>query len=314
MQGSVDVGRAVARYLPTLEGDVRPSTLRAYRWALTDLATTWGREPLEEVLAGERLTLWLAAPMAGGREPSPASVRQRATATRALVRWAVAERVLDAATAATALELLRRPATPPADRQTAPARVLLARAAGGRPHGVSWHVWVRFRAHVMLLAETGAPERVLGRALLADLVPDRTHVVLAGERYALRDTTRHALGTWLEAREELVATLQGSPPPQLWVRAHPSVHPRTGAVAAVGMPITARGLRKAFGDVVLALVGHDPRLHGCSVAHVRALAPRREGAPERPDGGLGGYVRDRVTPTGSDDTRDVRVAESQVGR
>lgn len=267
--------RAVAGYLATL-GDVRPATARAYRWALTDLAGTWGDEPLATLLADERLGLWLVAPTAAGKEPSPASVRQRATATRGLVRWAVGERLLDAATAQTALELLRRPATPPVDRATAPARLLLARAAGGRPHGVSWHVWVRFRAHALLLAETGAPERVLGRALLRDLADDRATLTLAGTRHVLADGTRHAVAAWLEARAELVATLQGTPPPQLWVRAHPSVHPRTGAVAAVGMPITARGLRKAFADVVLVLADHDQRLRGCTVAHVRALAPSQD--------------------------------------
>lgn len=272
------MGQAVGRYLGAL-GERHPSTARAYRWALVNLVQTLGDDPLGVVLRGDGLGLWLVSPTGTGREPSAASVRQRATATRGLIRFAVDERLLDAATAQVALDTLRRPATPPVSRDTAPARLLLARAAGGRPHGVSWHVWVRFRAHVMALADTGAPERDLGSARLSDLGEDRASLTLGGTRYAVGEPTRHALTAWLASRRDLVATLQGSPPPQLWVRAHPSVHPRTGAVAAVGMPITARGLRKAFQDVVAALVDGDARLRSCTVAHVRALAP---GSPSDP--------------------------------
>ncbi|MBO0920734.1 hypothetical protein J1G42_07830 [Cellulomonas sp. zg-ZUI222] len=271
MAGETTVGRAVARCLATL-GDLHPSTARAYRWALSDLAATRGDDQLADVLGGPALGLWLASPTAAGKEPSPASVRQRATAARGLVRFALDHRLLDAPTAESAVRTLRRPATPAVTRDTSAARLLLARAVGGRPYGVSHDVWVRFRAHALLLAETGAPERDLGRALLAEVAPDRSALTLAGARYAVGEPTRHALGAWLVAREELVGTLQGSPPPQLWVRAHPSTHPRTGVVAPVGMPITARGLRKAFQEVVDVLSGADPRLATCTVAHVRALA------------------------------------------
>lgn len=266
------VEQVVGRYLRAL-GERHPSTARAYRWALTNLVQTLGGDPLGAVLRGDGLGLWLMSPTGSGREPSASSVRQRATATRGLVRFAVEARLVDPPTADAAMDALRRPATPPVLRNTAPARLLLVRAAGGRPHGVSWHVWVRFRAHVMVLADTGAPERDLGSARLEDLGEDRAGLTLAGTRYAVGEPTRHALTAWLASRQDLVATLQGSPPRQLWVRAHPSVHPRTGAVAAVGMPITARGLRKAFQDVVTALVDDDDRLRGCTVAHVRALGP-----------------------------------------
>lgn len=272
MPNDVTVGQAVGRCLATL-GDRHPGTARAYRWALTDLARTAQDEALAGVLSGPVLGLWLTSPTGSGREPSAASVRQRATAARGLVRFAVENRLVDVAAADTALETLQRPATPPVSRDTAPGRLLLARVSGRRPHGVSWPVWVRFRAHVLALADTGATERHLAQARLADLAGDRTTVRLDGVSHALGDATRHALTAWLAVRQELVATLQGSPPPQLWVRAHPSVHPRTGAVAAVGMPITARGLRKAFSDVVVALLDGDPRLASCTVAHVRALAP-----------------------------------------
>lgn len=274
MQVDVTVRQAVGRYGGAL-GDRAPSTARAYRWAMNDLADVLGEDRLVDVVGGAALGLWLVSPTAAGRDPSAASVRQRATAARGLVRYAVGERLLDAGTAELALETLRRPATPPVVRETGPARLLLARVAGRRPHGVSWHVWVRFRAHVLTLAATGAPERDLGRACLRDLADDCTHLALGGTRYPVPDAARHALTAWLVSRQDLVVTLQGSPPPQLWVRAHPSVHPRTGAVAAVGMPITARGLRKAFQDVVAALVDGDPRLSTCTVAHVRALAPER---------------------------------------
>jgi len=269
--GETTVGRTVTRYVAAL-GDLHPSTARAYRWALGDLAAACGDDRLVEVLGGPALGLWLASPTAAGKQPAPASVRQRATAARGLVRFALDHRLLDDATAQTALHTLRRPATPAVTRDTAVARLLLARATGGRPYGVSHDVWVRFRAHVLVLSDTGAPERDLGRALLDEVAADRTALTLAGTRYAVGESTRHALETWLVTREELVGTLQGSPPPQLWVRAHPSTHPRTGVVAPVGMPITARGLRKAFQEVVEVLSGADPRLAPCTVAHVRALA------------------------------------------
>lgn len=271
MVGQLTVGAAVARYLGELH-ELHPTTARAYRWALTGLAEALGEDGLTDVLAGPALGLWLTSPTGAGREPSPASVRQRATAARGLVRFAVGARMLAGPDAATAMDTLRRPATPPVVRDVQPARLLLVRATGRRPHGVSWHVWVRFRAHVLTLAQTGAVERDLGRARLEDLADDLTALTLTGVRHALDDPARHALRAWLTSRDELVATLQGSPPPQLWVRAQPSVHPRTGAIAPVGLPITARGLRKAFQDVVEALVGEDPRLSTCTVAHVRALA------------------------------------------
>ncbi|MBD7916863.1 hypothetical protein H9657_01020 [Cellulomonas sp. Sa3CUA2] len=281
MPSDATVEQAVGRYLGLL-GDRHPSTARAYRWALTNLRDVVGEQGLSHVLGGEVLGLWLVSPTGAGREPSAASVRQRATAARGLVRFTADARLVDAATADAALAVLRRPATPPVVRDTAPARLLLARAEGRRPHGVSWHVWVRFRAHALTLADTGATERDLARACVTDLAADRTALVLGGTAHEWGESTRHAVTTWLSSREQLVATLQGSPPPQLWVRAHPSVHPRTGAVAAVGMPITARGLRKAFQDVVAALVDGDPRLATCTVAHVRALAPVRTVARGEP--------------------------------
>ncbi|MBO3093420.1 hypothetical protein [Cellulomonas dongxiuzhuiae] len=281
MPRDATVEQAVGRYLGLL-GDRHPSTARAYRWALANLRDAAGEEGLSHVLGSEVLAQWLVSPTGAGREPSAASVRQRATAARGLVRFATDARLLDAPTAQAALEALSRPATPAVVRDTAPARLLLARAEGRRPHGVSWHVWVRFRAHALTLADTGATERDLARACVTDLAADRTALVLDGTTHGLGEPARHAVGTWLSSREQLVATLQGSPPPQLWVRAHPSVHPRTGAVAAVGMPITARGLRKAFQDVVAALVDGDPRLGTCTVAHVRALAPVRTAARGEP--------------------------------
>jgi len=268
----VTVVSLVGQYLAD-EPDRHPSTARAHRWALRGLGEALGDEPATVVLGEGGVALWLTSPTASGREPSAATVRQRAAAVRALLRWAVARGRLDAATAESAHEALRRPATPPVVRAAAPARLLLERLDGRRPHGVSWHVWVRFRAHVLVLAASGATERDLARARVADLGPAASSIVLGGVRHVLGPPARHAVTAWLPLRDGLVATLEGSPPAQLWVRAHPSVHPRTGAIAAVGMPITARGLRKAFTDVVLALVDGDPRLASCTVAHVRAMAP-----------------------------------------
>ncbi|WP_052748200.1 hypothetical protein [Cellulomonas sp. FA1] len=281
MRGRTTVGQAAARYLVQLEQ--RPaSTARAQRWALTDLVAQLGDEPLGQVAQDDRLALWSTSPTGSGREPSAASVRQRATAARGLLRHAVEHAMLDADAADRALAALRRPATPPVVRDHAPARLLLARVGGRRPHGVSWEVWVRFRAHVRVLADTGASERDLARACVADLAADATTLRLVDARHELSDPTRHTIEQWLPVRAALVATLEGSPPPQLWVRAHPSVHPRTGAVAAVGMPITARGLRKAFTEVLAALVGDDPRLATCTVAHVRGLGRGRAAGGDRP--------------------------------
>ena len=267
------VGTAVSGYLAAADGG-SPSTLRAHRWALTDLARTFGDDGLAALVRAPGLQLWLTSPTGEGREPSAATVRQRAAAVRALLRQRVAAGALDPTVVEDATEALRQPATPAVERSTAGARLLLARSAGGRPYGVSRDVWVRFRAHVRVLAASGATERELARVRVVDVADAGDRLVVGDVDVALDDATRRALGDWLPLRASLVATLEGSPPPQLWVRVHPSVDPRTGAVAAVGMPITARGLRKAFTDVVGALAGEDPRLVGCTVAHVRALAAR----------------------------------------
>lgn len=272
------MGHVVGRYLAA-QADRPASTTSVHRWALGGLAETWGDEPLGSVLRDGGVVRWLTSPTGSGREPSPATVRQRAAAVRALLGFAVEHRMLDAGTADAAGPTLRRPATPPVQRPPEPATLLLERLAGSRPYGVSRDVWVRFRAHVRLLAATGAPERDLGRACVADVADDRASLQVAGVRHLLDDPTRHALAAWLPVRAGLVATLQGSPPAHLWVRVHPSVHPRTGAVAAVGMPITARGLRKAFTDVVAALAAADPRVAACTVGHLRTLAA---GAPPTP--------------------------------
>ncbi|MCM0638079.1 hypothetical protein [Cellulomonas wangsupingiae] len=279
MPADLTVARIVGQYLadPPVHA---ASTARAHRWALGGLRDVLGDEPVVAVLTTGDVVRWITAPTADGREPAAATVRQRAGAVRALLRFGVERGHLDAATADAAQALLRRPATPPVVRAATPAALLLDRLSGGRPHGVSWHVWVRFRAHVSVLAASGATERDLGRAHVADLGAGAVDVRLGGARHPLGDAARLAVQAWLPVRSELVASLQGSPPPQLWVRAHPSVHPRTGAVAAVGMPITARGLRKAFADVVAGLAGEDPRLADCTVAHVRQLAGRPAGAGE----------------------------------
>jgi len=273
VRADLTVADLVGRYLADLSA-LPEGTARAHGWALRGLSDVWGDEPLAAVLGEGGVARWLTAPTGTGREPAPATVRQRAAAVRALLRFASERGLVDAAVLGTAHETLRRPATPPVVRVAGPAAVLLERVAGRRPYGVSWHVWVRFRAHVAVLAATGATERDLGHACVDDLGPDGATLVLGGAAHVLGDAARHAVAEWLPVRAGLVGSLQGSPPPQLWVRVHPSVHPRTGAVAAVGMPITARGLRKAFSDVVAALEPADPRLGACTVAHVRALARR----------------------------------------
>lgn len=263
---------ASARYLADL--DASPATRRQRAWALADLTgyvteRFAPRSPsLEEVLRDDVLQAWRDRPGESGAAASVASARARASAARALTRWAVENRLVPAA-AEDGLEL---PAAPPAIVDRTAGAQLLAVAAGPAPWGVPVAIWARFSAHVHLLAATGAPERDLALLTLDALEADSTVVRLPGHApLALDDRTSRSVSRWLVHRAAAVASLEGSDPRTLWIRLHPGKDHRTGAIAPAGLTISARGLRLSFGTVRDALGARDPRVADVGVRDVRAL-------------------------------------------
>ncbi|WP_449385241.1 hypothetical protein [Cellulomonas soli] len=276
--GVMRLSDVVRRYLEDLEAS--PATRRQRRWALEDLAT-FAAEHLDgpdpsaaDVLREEVLEAWLVRPGESGRTPAVATSRARASAARALTRYAVEHRLLVPVDDGTGLRL---PAPAPAEVDRPAGLLLLDTAAGPAPWGVPVSIWARFSAHVHLLASTGAAERelamvtldALGPQLRSIRLPERGTVEL-GER-AARSLTR-----WLSLRTAAVESLQGSDPRTLWIRLHPGKDHRTGVIAPAGLTISSRGLRLSFGTVRDALGAADPRLAGVTVRDVRALGIRQD--------------------------------------
>ncbi|GAA3822321.1 hypothetical protein [Cellulomonas soli] len=281
-----DLNSVIGRYMSDLEAS--PATRRQRRWAFEDLvafvATRFDTpSPAADlVLREDVLHAWLERPGESGHAPSVASARARASAARALTRYAVENRLLVPVAEGPELRL---PAPPPADRDRPAGALLLAAAAGPAPWGVPTSIWARFSAHVHLLAATGATERELALVTLAALGPQNRSirvpelgVVELGDR-AARSLTR-----WLALRAATVESLQGSDPQTLWIRLHPGKDHRTGVIAPAGLTISPRGLRLSFGTVRDVLGSTDPRLASVTVRDVRALG-LPEGvhdAPARP--------------------------------
>ena len=149
---------------------------------------------------------------------------------------------------------------------------LLTSAAGPCPYGVHPDVWVRFGAHVHLLASTGATESVLASltrssvnlaARTVQLAPDRDPVTLDSRCVAI-------LSSWLQHRAEVVQMLEGTDPGQLWIRVRPAGDRRGGPVRPAGMPISVRGLRLAYQSTRDILAVHDPDLADVEIRAVRA--------------------------------------------
>ncbi|MGN8245626.1 hypothetical protein ACTHAM_002750 [Cellulomonas soli] len=281
------LSEVVQRYLADLEAS--PATRRQRRWALDDLlafaADHAGRPgpAAAQVLREDVLQTWIARPGESGQAPSVASARARASAARALTRYAVEHRLL---TPADDGPELRLPAPAPAGVDRGAGVLLLDRAAGPPPWAVPAAIWARFSAHVHLLAATGAAERELALVTLDALGPQLRSIRLPELGVVeLGDRATRSLTRWLSVRNAAVESLQGSDPRTLWIRLHPGKDHRTGAIAPAGLTISSRGLRLSFGTVRDALGATEPRLAGATVRDVRALGilegHSRGGAAER---------------------------------
>ena len=252
-------------YLAQLEGS--DATRRQRRWALDDLAAFAGAHlddddpPAERALANDLLTVWLATPQ------STASVRAKAGAVRALTAFAADRHLVDVGA-----QSLRRPVAPPATVDQTGGRLLLAAATEQPPFRIPARLWLRFAAHVHLLAATGAREDALAALRVDDVSGSRAVVDTARiGPVLLDDPARHAVTAWLVARADVTATLEGSDPTALWIRLRPGTNRRTGALAPAGLAISARGLRLAYTTIRDALGVQDPRVATVHVRDVRAL-------------------------------------------
>jgi hypothetical protein len=110
-----------------------------------------------------------------------------------------------------------------------------------------------------------------------DLERATARVVLDGAERPVRMPagTRHAMAVWLDVRESLVARLTGGTVHALWVRVAATAI--GAAVAAPGLPLSDRGLRKHW-HAVMAALEPELGLRDLSPQAVR-LAVRGRGQP-----------------------------------
>lgn len=276
---SLNLSAATNAYLADL--DKSPATIRARRWALTDLATFAAAHtgdinpPAATALADDVLAAWIAQPGI-----PVATQRSKAAAARALTQY-LRDRG-DLTTSAEPAPALRMQAPPRASVDTAGARYLLHATGGDIPYPIPAAIWSRFVAHVHVLAATGATESQLAGARLEDISANHELITLKSEPYPLTDPARHALAAWLEMRRSVTLNLQGADPSALWIRIHPGRNHRTKTIAPAGLKITERGLRHSFTVVRDTLAATDPRLADVTVRDVRALG-RDEWTPTRPN-------------------------------
>ena len=126
---------------------------------------------------------------------------------------------------------------------------------------------VRLLAIVGVVLDTGARVGELCAMTMADLAEDLSSVrvvrkpqarsvsAATEERVRLSDGARHALESWLVAREELIKPVQGSTK-ALWVSVSPNhaglLSPGGGAVRRPpGMPLMPRGMQRAYTRAVV---------------------------------------------------------------
>lgn len=260
----MDAAAVVGQYLSSL--DASASLVRQRRWALTGLLehaeTALGRPAtLAELLAPAAVGAWLAQVAGGDRPASTAGLRARAAAVRALAAFTGAHALTSPGPGPGPL-----PAPAPASVDIARGKGLLVMAADAPPCPVRPRAWARFAAHVHVLAVTGAPERVTAALTTADV--DATGRGIRAPGWTdLPDPAARAVQRWLDVRAGVVAGLGGAAPAALWVTVGPG---RDGRPA--GLPVTARGLRKAFSAVVADLARVEPELAGASVKDLRAVA------------------------------------------
>jgi len=268
----------VAGYLSTLE-DASASTRRQRSWALRELLDVASESPATShalaVLDPTLVATWMAAADAPPRAASLPGLRARASAVRALARYAEDTRAAAPGTADGLAAALSLPAPiPSGPPDAARVRRLLSAAHPDTPvPGVLPAVWARFCAHVHLLALTGAGEDVLAALPTAAVTGSAITITSPGQaaRWALPHPAQLALSAWLPHRAAVAATLRGSDPDALWLRVRPSADHRTGALRPAGLPLSARGLRLAFTTTVALLQLSSPALAGVTTAEVRKL-------------------------------------------
>ena len=216
---------------------------------------------------------WMAAADEPPRAASLPGLRARASAVRALARYAEQAHALAPGTADALSAALALPTPVPSGPPDA-ARVrhlLVAADPDALPPAVLPSVWARFCAHVHLLALTGAGEDVLAALPLCAVEGTHLSITTASQsaRWRLSRPAQTALKAWLPQRAAVAATLRGAPPEALWLRVRPSADHRTGALRPAGLPLSARGLRLAFTTTVALLQLSSPALVGVTTAEVR---------------------------------------------
>jgi len=255
---------AVEELLAQLSARVGAGTVAQRRWALRELlrytAETSGRAEnrvsVAELLDPYTVLSWLYA----AENPQHTPVRQlgdpRRPATTASQRARTASVRALAVHTGMPLPDLRMPASAP---MSLPGPDLLAalaeRLSGRAPLGILPPAWIRFGAMARLILDTAVLEKDLAAMRTGD-VDVRTgtvRIVLGESERSVRmpEDTRRAMSVWLDVREELVGRLSGGTVQALWVRVAATAIGAT--VAAPGLPLSDRGLRKHWHAVMAAL-------------------------------------------------------------
>ena len=281
---------AIDSLLAELSARVGPGTVAQRRWALRELlrytAETTGRAEhlvtVAELLDPYSVLSWLYA----AENPEQTPVRQlgdpRRPATTASQRARTASVRALATHAGVPLPDLTMPASTP---MSLPGPDLLAaltaRLAGPTPLGILPAAWIRFGAMARLILDTGVLEKDLATMRTADVDVEHgtVRLVLDDVERSVRmpADTRHAMSVWLDVRHDLVSRLTGGAVQALWVRVAATAIGAT--VAAPGLPLSDRGLRKHWHSVMDALDG-DLGVGSLSPQAVRlAVRGRRAGQP-----------------------------------
>jgi len=284
---------AIEGLLAELSTRVGAGTVAQRRWALRELlrytAETSGRAEhrvsVAELLDPYTVLSWLYA----AENPEHTPVRQlgdpRRPATTASQRARTASVRALAVHAGVPLPDLTMPASTP---MSLPGPDLLAalaaRLSGPAPLGILPPAWIRFGAMARLILDTAVLEKDL-----ATMRTDDVDVAGGTVRMALDEVersvrmpadTRHAMSVWLDVRHDLVSRLTGGTVQALWVRVAATAIGAT--VAAPGLPLSDRGLRKHWHAVMTAL---EPELGLREVSpQVVRLAVRGRGGSAQPAG------------------------------
>jgi integrase len=151
------------------------------------------------------------------------------------------------------------------DRWTkAQAMAAIRRLLAGPPPGTTRASWARTAALAALAVDTGERIGVLYGLAVADVDLRRAGVSIDSHPIPMSPTTTAAVTTWLAERARIVAELEGSEPPQLWVSTHlviagsgPAARRRTA-----GLPLTVRALHQSHRRCLQRLVaaGHPAEL------------------------------------------------------